>query len=39
MKSPLHCTHIVDGHNSPVLSVKASADKLFTAASGIFPNH
>ncbi|XP_070495238.1 kinesin-like protein KIF21A isoform X4 [Chironomus tepperi] len=30
--SPLICTHIVDGHNSQVLSIKASDTTLFTAA-------
>ncbi|CAH1707311.1 unnamed protein product [Chironomus riparius] len=30
--SPLICTHIVEGHNSQVLSIKASDTTLFTAA-------
>lgn len=30
--SPLICTHIVDGHKSQVLSIKASDTTLFTAS-------
>jgi WD40 repeat protein len=30
--SPLHCTHVVEGHNNSVLSIKVCENVLFTAA-------